>query len=229
MFYGSMTKNSRWVSSYFQNQFSITKIDRIFSKKNQKTFKNVNLEDHFLLKTFFSIFQVLDVLRVDDKKFSLSLSLYFGVVWKEHRLHLPPPGSNNSGASWLPIDLEFMSNLWVRIFIFSNFYCMLPNPNDSFSNLNSDCSNILDMRNLRKQVKKAFCYQKLLWPFTVGINCSSGLKNFENSLPSASNFQSFSRSLEQFFVTVGQSNFGNKIPFFHSRPEQCSKQNNYHC
>merc|ERR1712051_694223 len=79
--------------------------------------------------------EVLDVLRVDDKKFSLSLSLYFGVVWKEHRLHLPPPGSNNSGASWLPIDLEFMSNLWVRIFIFSNFYyCMLPNPNDSFSN-----------------------------------------------------------------------------------------------
>ena len=122
---------------------------------------------------------MLDVLRVDDKKFSLSLSLYFGVVWKEHRLHLPPPGSNNSGASWLPIDLEFMSNLWVRIFIFSNFYCMLPNPNDSFSNLNSDCSNILDMRNLRKQVKKAFCYQKLLWPFTVWINCSIYLKNFQ--------------------------------------------------
>ena len=72
-------------------------------------------------RTFYSIFQVLDVLRVDDKKFSLSLSLYFGVVWKEHRLHLPPPGSNNSGASWLPIDLEFMSNLWVRILFFQNF------------------------------------------------------------------------------------------------------------
>ena len=72
-------------------------------------------------RTFYSIFQVLDVLRVDDKKFSLSLSLYFGVVWKEHRLHLPPPGSNNSGASWLPIDLEFMSNLWVRILFFLNF------------------------------------------------------------------------------------------------------------
>ena len=24
----------------------------------------------------------------------------------------------------------------------------------------------------------------------------------------------FSRSLEQFFLTVGQNNFGNKIPFF---------------
>ena len=81
-------------------------------------------------RTFYSIFQVLDVLRVDDKKFSLSLSLYFGVVWKEHRLHLPPPGSNNSGASWLPIDLEFMSNLWVRILIFSKFSCMFLNPNN---------------------------------------------------------------------------------------------------
>ena len=36
---------------------------------------------------------------------------------------------------------------------------------------------------------------------------------FANSRPSASNFKSFSRSLEQFFLTVGQNNFGNKIPF----------------
>ena len=35
------------------------------------------------------------------------------------------------------------------------------------------------------------------------MNCSSDLKNFK----------SFSRSLEQFFLTVGQNNFGNKIPF----------------
>ena len=39
------------------------------------------------------------------------------------------------------------------------------------------------------------------------------LKNFANSQPSASNFKRFSQSLEQFFLTVGQSNFGNKIPF----------------
>ena len=69
------------------------------------------------------------------------------------------------------------------------------------------------MRNLQEQVKKTFCYQKLFWPFTVWINCSSDLKNFANSQPSASNFKSFSRSLEQFFLTVGQNNFGNKIPF----------------
>ena len=38
------------------------------------------------------------------------------------------------------------------------------------------------------------------------------LKILANSQPSASNFKSFSRSLEQFFLTVGQNNFGNKIP-----------------
>ena len=81
-----------------------------------------------------------------------------------------------------------------------------------FSNLNYNCSNLLDMRNLQEQVKKAFCYQKLFWPFTVWINCSSDLKKFANSWPSASNFKCFSRSLEQVFLTVGQNNFGNKIP-----------------
>ena len=70
------------------------------------------------------------------------------------------------------------------------------------------------MRNIQEQVKKAFCYQKLFWPFTVWINCSSDLKNFTNSRPTASNFKSFSRSLEQFFLTVGQKNFDNKIPLF---------------
>jgi hypothetical protein len=46
------------------------------------------------------------------------------------------------------------------------------------------------------------------------VNCSSDLKNFATSQPSASNFNS--RSLEQFFITVGQNNFGNKIPFLHA-------------
>ena len=36
---------------------------------------------------------------------------------------------------------------------------------------------------------------------------------FANSRSSASNFKSFSWSLEQFFLTVGQNDFGNKIPF----------------
>ena len=81
---------------------------------------------------------------------------------------------------------------------------MFLNPN-IFSNLNYNCSNLWDMRNLQEQVKKAFCYQKLFWPFTVWINCSSDLKIFANSRPSASNFKSFSQSVEQFFLTVGLS------------------------
>ena len=44
------------------------------------------------------------------------------------------------------------------------------------------------------------------------MNCSSDLKNFANSWPSALNLK-FSQSLKQFFLTVGQNNFGNKIPF----------------
>ena len=39
------------------------------------------------------------------------------------------------------------------------------------------------------------------------------LNIFANSLPSALNFKCFSRSLEHFFLTVGQNNFGNKIPY----------------
>ena len=87
--------------------------------------------------------------------------------------------------------------------------------------MNSNCSNSLDLRNILEQVKKAFCYQKLYWPFTVWTNCSSDLKNFANSWPSASNLKHFSRSQEQFFLTVvGKNNFGNKIPFLYFNLKQ---------
>ena len=46
------------------------------------------------------------------------------------------------------------------------------------------------------------------------MNYSSDLKNLANSRSSASNFKISSRSLEQFFLTVVENNFGNKIPFF---------------
>ena len=45
---------------------------------------------------------------------------------------------------------------------------------------------------------------KIKWPFTVQINWSSGLKKVA----------SFSRSKEQFFLSTGQNNFGNKVLFF---------------
>ena len=46
----------------------------------------------------------------------------------------------------------------------------------------------------------------------IGWTHFSDLKIFANSWPSASNIKNFSRSLEQFFHTVGHNNFGNKIP-----------------
>ena len=49
-------------------------------------------------------------------------------------------------------------------YFFSNFSCMFLNPN-IFSNMNSNCSNLLDRRNLQEQVKKALCYQKIVLTF----------------------------------------------------------------
>ena len=59
---------------------------------------------------------------------------------------------------------------------------------------------LLDLRNLQNKLK-------ILLPktFTVWTNCSSDLKIFANSQPSASNFKKNSRSLEQFFLTVGDT------------------------
>ena len=74
--------------------------------------------------------------------------------------------------------------------------------------MNSNCSSLLYLRNIQKQVKKHSVTENC----SVQTNCSSDLKNFENSQPSASNFKKISQSLEQFFLTVGQNNFGNKIP-----------------
>ena len=56
------------------------------------------------------------------------------------------------------------------------------------------------------------------------LNCSSDLKIFANSRPSASNFKSFSRSLEHFFLIVGQNNFGNKIPFLKNKKKGKAKR-----
>ena len=86
--------------------------------------------------------------------------------------------------------------------------------------MNSNCSNLLAMRNLQEQVKKAFCYQKLFWPFTVWKNCCSDLKKFPNSRRSASNFKIFSWSLKQFFLKIGQNKIGNKIPCSHGKPSK---------
>ena len=67
--------------------------------------------------------------------------------------------------------------------------------------MNYNCSYLSYLRNLKEQVKK-LCYQKLYWPFTVWTNSSSDLKIFANSRPSAMKFKNFSRSIEQFTISV---------------------------
>ncbi len=53
-------------------------------------------------KQSLSYLKVLDVLRVEDKTFSVSLSMYFGVFWTEGRLKVPTTSAN---TSYFPIDL----------------------------------------------------------------------------------------------------------------------------
>ena len=78
--------------------------------------------------------------------------------------------------------------------------------------MNSNCSDLLDMRNLQEQVKKVVCYHKLFWSFTVWINCSSDPKILQ-ILGLQPRISKVFQSLQQFFLTVGQNNFGSKIPF----------------
>ena len=73
------------------------------------------------------------------------------------------------------------------------------------------------MKNFQEKVKKSILLPRIPLTFsrafTVSENCYRDLKIFANSRPSASNFKSFSQSLQQFLLTVGQNNFGVKIPF----------------
>ena len=69
--------------------------------------------------------KILDVLKVDDKRFSVQINMYFGVFWTEERLKLPK--TTNSSAwfrrrnqGWFPIDVNFMTHLWVpNVFVYN--------------------------------------------------------------------------------------------------------------
>ena len=71
---------------------------------------------------------------------------------------------------------------------------------------------ILDLRNLQEQFKKAFCYQKLFC-LSVFKQIVLVISKFLQIRGWSREFQKFFRSLEHFFLTVGQKNFGSKIPF----------------
>ena len=86
---------------------------------------------------------------------------------------------NKSYRQWVDFfsKVAFISSCSYIFKKFSFFSCMFLNPRE------------LDMRNFQEQVKKAFCYQNLFWPFTIWINCSSDHKIFANSWSSALNFK----------------------------------------
>ena len=74
---------------------------------------------------------------------------------------------------------------------------------------------MLNQHSVSKIVLTFHCSAVHCWNrfFTVGIDSPSEPTIFANSRPSASNFKTFSQSLEQSLLTESQNNFGNKIQF----------------
>lgn len=61
-------------------------------------------------------FELRDVINIDDDKFTITFSMYFGVRWREPRLR---NYDNTTIPSWLAIDLDFINNLWLpNVFIY---------------------------------------------------------------------------------------------------------------
>ena len=61
--------------------------------------------------------EILDILSVNDKEFSISMSMYFSVMWQESRIW-----TNNTiePGFWYPVSLEFLNDLWIpNVFIYN--------------------------------------------------------------------------------------------------------------
>ena len=69
----------------------------------------VPFDESGIVKVFFD-FDTIQVLEVDDIKFTVTFSMYFGVRWQEPRLIGPKPDDENY---YQPIDTGFIKNLWV--------------------------------------------------------------------------------------------------------------------
>ena len=61
--------------------------------------------------------EILDILSVNDKEFSITMSMYFSVMWQESRIE-----TNNTiePGFWYPVSLEFLHDLWIpNVFIYN--------------------------------------------------------------------------------------------------------------
>ena len=56
-------------------------------------------------------FDIIDILDVDDKEFSITLSMYLGVYWKDPQLTGPYYCSKEN--DFTPVDLDMLPLIWV--------------------------------------------------------------------------------------------------------------------
>ena len=73
---------------------------------------------------------IIEVLRINDKDYSITFACYFNVYWEEKRIRLGPtfgaeqvgPGVNATGNAGVTesMNLEFVKSLWLpNIFIYN--------------------------------------------------------------------------------------------------------------
>ena len=61
--------------------------------------------------------EILDILSVNDKEFSITMSMYFSVMWQESRIVTQ---NKIEPGFWYPVSLEFLDYLWTpNIFIYN--------------------------------------------------------------------------------------------------------------
>ena len=61
--------------------------------------------------------EILDILSVNDKDFSITMSMYFSVMWQESRIVTK---NEIEPGFWYPVSLEFLDYLWTpNIFIYN--------------------------------------------------------------------------------------------------------------
>merc|ERR1719210_1892264 len=69
--------------------------------------------------------EISDVLKIDDKDYSITFSLYFNVQWSEPRLNLSREFLDTENITaeedqLVPVNLELIHDLWVpNIFIYN--------------------------------------------------------------------------------------------------------------
>ena len=60
--------------------------------------------------------EILDILSVNDKEFSITMSMYFSVRWQESRI---VSQNQIEPGFWYPVSLEFLGDLWIpNVFIY---------------------------------------------------------------------------------------------------------------